>query len=243
MKTPPIRIRLKTGLALLAAGAFMAILTLGSGPGASGSGALTVDKMYARPLAGCQSPGVDDGAYSLIGTKIPAGGMTFRTNPTTFPAALSTLGILAAINSSFATWDSATPQALFVNGGITAARPGANDGINTIGFGNVTNNAVAVTYGWYDRKTSLLTEFDTILSSRYTWAVNAFASGDCGGAPGAFDIRDITTHEAGHIAGLADITQSAGNAQTEFEYVTTGELFKRDLASGDLKGVAVLYGP
>ncbi len=219
------------------------VLIVGSDQARVSSQTHVVDEMFVLAVGGCTSPNADNGAFGLIGTKLPNGGLTFRTNPNTFPAGLKTLDVQNAINSSFATWDSATSSNLFTDGGVTTARPGAADGISTIGFGHIKGKAVAVTFGWFSRKTGLLSEFDTVLSSGYNWATNPLAVGDCGGAIGTFDVQDIATHEVGHVVGLTDLTQTSSNAQTMYGYVAYQELSKRTPASGDLRGVTVLYGP
>ena len=40
-----------------------------------------------------------------------------------------------------------------------------------------------------------------------------------------------------------DLTNSADHAQTMYGYAAKGELYKRDVANGDKKGVTTAYGP
>jgi hypothetical protein len=197
--------------------------------------------MFAQPVANCTGPNADDGAYALNGTNLPAGGLTFKVNQNTFPAGLNVLEAHAAIGAAFVSWDAATTKTLFTHGGSTTATPGSGDGISTVGFKNLKGSVVAITTGWYNRKTNLLTEFDVALNTDYSWDTNLFATGDCGGAAGKFDVLNVVTHEAGHAVGLADVTQAASDAQSMFAYVAYGELTKRMPASGDLNGLAAVY--
>jgi hypothetical protein len=229
-----------SALSIVALGVALLFLT-SHDSGRTRSDAFFVEEMFAQPVANCANPTADDGTFALNGTKLPTGGLTFKVNQNTFPAGLNTLEVHAAIAGSFFTWDFATSKVLFTHGGTTSATPGTGDGVSTIGFKKIKGSAVAVTTGWFNRKTKLLTEFDVALNTNYSWATNLFAFGNCGGEAGKFDIADVMTHEAGHTTGLSDVTPSASNAQTMFAYVAYGELTKRTPAAGDLKGLAALY--
>ncbi len=226
--------------AVVAAAVAAVSVTLGFTTGSDN--ASVVEETYALPVAACTNPGADDGSFALNGTKLPAGGLTYKTNQSTFPAGLSKIEVQGAIGTAFLTWDADTSKALFTNGGTTVATPGLADGVNTVAFKKIKGSAIAVTTGWFDRKTKLLKEFDVALSSSYSWATNPLATGDCGGAAGRFDIRNVMTHEAGHAAGLSDVTSTTSKAQTMFAYVAYGELTKRSLADGDAQAVDILYG-
>lgn len=211
------------------------------GAGGGGGGGNGGGKGGGGTVASCTSPEPDNGAYSLTGIRLP-GQMVYHTNRQSFPSYLTAADVQAAIDSSFAEWDSETAAALFANGGTTSATVGAKDGVNTVGFGP-TGSSVAVATVRYNQKTKVVTEFDIALNPSYAWATNVGATGDCGGVAGAYDVRNIVTHESGHPLGFADLTADADNFQTMFGYSTPQELFKRDLASGDLTGLSALYGP
>jgi len=197
---------------------------------------------YVRPVAACTSPGADDGAYGFTGYKLKSA-LTYQVNQKSFPSYLNAAEVQAAIQSAFATWDGATGASLFTNGGTTTNKIGFQDGVNAVGFRSVGGGTLALTYGWVDRKTKLIKEIDIALATNFNWATNGGASGDCGGAAGAVDVLNIITHEVGHSFGLADLTAASANAQTMYGYAAYRELFKRDLASGDVAGVRALYGP
>jgi hypothetical protein len=240
LRTAHRRGALTSALSIVALGVALLFVASHDGDNAS-SDAFFVEEVFAQPVASCTSPSADDGAFALNGTKLPVGGLTFKVNQNTFPAGLNPLEVHASIAGSFLTWDSATSKVLFTHGGTTNAMPGSSDGISTIAFKKIKGSAVAMTTGWFNRKTKLLTEFDVALNTNYSWATNLLASGDCGGAAGQFDIGNVMTHEAGHATGLSDVTPTASNAQTMFAYVAYGELTKRTPASGDLKGLAAIY--
>ena len=190
----------------------------------------------------CTSPGPDNGAYASTGYKLNKL-YTYKLKTASFPSYLSSAEVQAAIDAAFQTWDSRAGAALFANGGTTTAKINFQDGTNTIGFGPAGKGVVATTYGFVDRKTKVLKEADIVFSTSYTWDTNSGDTGDCGGDGADFDVRDVATHEAGHVVGLNDLTTTGMDAQTMNGYVSKGELFKRDLASGDLAGLAALWGP
>ena len=198
--------------------------------------------LAANPVGSCTSAGTDNQVYSLTGYKFPNTSMTFKTNQSTFPTYMSKSEVQSAIKSAFTTWDGATRRALFVDGGTTTAKANTKDGVNTVAFGNLGGGYVAAAYGWFNTS-NVVIEFDITLSTSYTWATNVTKSGDCGGAANAFDVRNITTHEVGHPIGLNDLYGTSDKAQTMYGYAAYQELYKRTLASGDKKGVLVLFGP
>ncbi|MBI1885189.1 MAG: matrixin family metalloprotease [Chloroflexi bacterium] len=212
-------------------------------PGAAGERLFVHAFYYAGPVATCTSPGPDSGVYKLTGYKLPSTSMVYKTNQNSFPAYLSRSEVQAAIDAAFATWDGATSKALFANGGTTTAKIGWKDNINAVGFRSLSGGYVGMAYGWVNSRTKTLTEFDVALSSNYNWATNIKASGDCGGAANAFDVRSVATHEVGHPVGLNDLNDAADSAQTMYGYLAYQELYKRTLASGDLAGLKALYGP
>lgn len=227
---------------LLGSGITMALLLIATGRAPADSVVLSEHPLFERPLASCASPGADNGAFRLLGPRLPESGAAYRINQKTFPQYLAASEIQAGIDSSFAAWDNATSAALFTKLGTTDARPGFKDGVNTVGFGSVKNGVVAVASMW-SNKSGAMIEFDVTLSTRLAWATNPAGGGDCQGLPAAFDIQNIVTHEAGHVAGLADVYKAGDNAQSMFGYAAPGELFKRTLASGDQAGLASVYGP
>jgi len=221
-----------------------ALLLLIAGRDAPDSGERLViqEILMSANVGTCSAAGTDSLVYGLTGYKLPGSAMTYKLKTASFPSYLNGADVQAAINSSFSAWDAATAKALFTNGGTTTAKVSFKDGTNTVGFGSLNSSTVGMAYGWAD-KNKVLIEFDITLSNTYTWSLNPTATGDCGGVAGKFDVRDIVTHEIGHPVGLADLSATSAHAQTMHGYAAYAELYKRDLAGGDIKGVTTLYGP
>ncbi len=199
--------------------------------------------MDSATVGSCTSAGTDNLAYGLTGYKLPSSAMAYKVKTASFPTYLAASEVQTAITTSFAAWDASTAKALFTSGGTTTAKVSTKDKINTVGFGSLSSGTVGMAYAWYDSKTKIITEFDITLSTGYQWATNTTASGDCGGAAGKFDVRDVIMHEIGHPTGLTDKSSSGDHAQSMYGYAAYQELYKRDIAGGDKQGLTALYGP
>ncbi|EKD22946.1 MAG: matrilysin (Metalloproteinase), partial [uncultured bacterium] len=55
------------------------------------------------------------------------------------------------------------------------------------------------------------------------------------------DFENIATHELGHSTGMNDLYNSSCNLETMFGYASDGETIKRDLHTGDINGINLLY--
>lgn len=113
------------------------------------------------------------------------------------------------------------------------------DDKNVIAFGDYSDsNAIAVTNVWgyfYGPiATREIVEWDMILNARYIWG-NALIN------PSVMDLQNIVTHELGHSAGLSDLYNTSCSQETMYGYSTEGEVTKRSLESGDIKGITTLY--
>ena len=74
-----------------------------------------------------------------------------------------------------------------------------------------------------------------IFNTDYSWSLDASLE------PTKMDFDNIATHELGHAFGLADLYTSSCSIQTMFGYSTEGEISKRTLEQGDIKGIQTLY--
>jgi hypothetical protein len=111
------------------------------------------------------------------------------------------------------------------------------DGSNTIVWGDYPEEGViAVTILWYDNRNKEILEFDVVLDTDYTWTISE------SGISGTMDLQNILTHELGHGAGLNDVYQPPAYQETMYGYADFGEISKRDLHAGDIKGITKLYG-
>jgi len=121
----------------------------------------------------------------------------------------------------------------------TANFDSAMDGRNEVSFGNYpTAGVIAVCRMWgvFSGKASQrqIVEFDIMFDTDYVW-------GDATASSAVMDVQNIATHELGHgLAGLDDIYTNS--ELTMYAYSTYGEILKRDLAAGDIKGVQANYG-
>lgn len=122
---------------------------------------------------------------------------------------------------------------------ILTADTTAPDNANEVYFAAIDSpGAIAVTIVWgvfsgptFQRK---LVEWDQIYDDvDYPWSAT--------GATNKMDFENIATHELGHSVGLADLYNSVCAEETMYGYGAFGETKKRDLNTGDIKGVNGLY--
>ena len=66
-----------------------------------------------------------------------------------------------------------------------------------------------------------------------TWSVS--------GAEEAFDVRNVLTHEFGHVAGLGHVNAPKDGCLTMYKLAGRGEIQKRTLGLGDKRGMDALY--
>lgn len=161
-------------------------------------------------------------------------------NPTN--SALDPNLIQLSFGNAVTEWESHSSPAIFGKGILNAnAAYQANqtDNLNTVTFGLYPDvNVIAVTnvWGYFGGALSsrAIVEWDMLFNTNYNW-------GDASTNPNLMDLQNIATHELGHSAGLADLYSTACNNETMFGYSTTGEITKRDLNTGDIKGIQSLY--
>lgn len=113
------------------------------------------------------------------------------------------------------------------------------DNKNVVSFGPYSDsNAIAVTTVWGyffgAPSTREIIEWDMLFNISYQF-------GDATVNPQVMDLQNIATHELGHSAGMGDLYSSSCSIQTMFGYSGYGEIIKRDLANGDIKGIKKLY--
>jgi hypothetical protein len=175
--------------------------------------------------------------YGLAGWHIPAGGITWKLNPSTVPASVGVSAALTAMTNAFSTWTGADSQKVFVYGGTTSVTRQRLDYVNAVLWGRVSGNAIAITYIRYYTSTGVVADVDTVFNSRSPWAVFDATNGDqCQSTPDAYDVQDIATHEFGHWVGLDDLYSSVDRDLTMYGYGAGGELKKRTLGLGDING-------
>jgi len=164
----------------------------------------------------------------------------------------------AAVDASFAAWDSATTAPLFTAGGAGPAHASsldnAMDGVNSITWEDLTSSypgAIAVTFIWSSRVTKRIAEVDTVLNNGpgFSWSYtppecdpSQYLCNPSNTGLATYDVRDILTHEVGHWLELGDLYKSADSELTMYGYGTVGERKKDSLGKGDCLGVTSIYG-
>lgn len=120
------------------------------------------------------------------------------------------------------------------------------DGKNEMVFGDYPQTgviAVAVTWGYYTGKPSQrkIIEFDILFDTDYDWY--DCTKENCTVANKGMDLQNIATHEIGHGIGLSDLYKAECSEETMYGYSWEGDIQKRDLNTGDIAGLHILYGP
>lgn len=174
----------------------------------------------------------------------PNGRATIHYNVYPFGSrtSLSVDQITQAIAAAFATWQRAAPALEFVYDGIASKPPTDADGVNTVGFGTGVFTGTATDSGH-------ITESDIYLgASPYVWHPCEQRDDSCTPANdgGELDLEAITTHEAGHLLWLRDMTDETLERELTMHPGTGAQLTSTDrfwntLALGDVLGIRALY--
>ncbi len=150
-----------------------------------------------------------------------------------------------AVKASFSTWEKVECSFIDFNyGGTTEVKETGfeshydPDFKNTLvwvesGWPSELSDSYAVTIPAFDQNTGQIVDADIEFNgTQFKWS--ARAEGESGKA----DIQNIATHEIGHVIGL---NHPQDQDATMFPYGVMGEIFKRTLASDDIKGACDIY--
>lgn len=201
---------------------------------------------YAKPDKPGKPPKEEpepEGSYKLTGLYL-SGNAEYYVNVAGAPA-----GAVDEIYYSFEAWDDeVTNTELFSNSfGSTSASGLRRDGQNTISWVKVApRRIIAVTSMWYldDGNPATLNpivEFDIAFNAFLEWGIDADGEGGDYLLYGAYDVRNIGTHEVGHVVGLADLYEDKNSELTMYGYGSTGQTIKISLAGGDIEGANYIY--
>lgn len=194
-------------------------------------------KNFAKPAPDISRNGADS-CYTYI-----ANGAKWKTtesyviNPT--GSTLNSTFVQQAIDNGVVEWERYGGSNIFGLSSIDTAVGLGFDDKNVVNFGPYSdNNAIAVTtvWGYFSSAPSTreIVEWDMLFNNYYTY-------GDASVNTSVMDLQNIATHELGHSAGMGDLSSMSCSAQTMFGYSGYGEIIKRDLANGDIKGIRKLY--
>jgi len=154
-------------------------------------------------------------------------------------------GSVGEIEDAFEAWDTVTSTVLFdapVVDSYVGPSVDVPDYMNTVSWRMVVPpRVVAVTFIWYDPKTFEMVDCDVVMNTKQDWGIDPDGEGP-ERLKGAFDVRNIVTHEAGHVVGLDDLYDEIYSELTMYGYSSKGETKKISLENGDVLGCQALYG-
>lgn len=210
---------------------------------------------YEHPAKGKPTPTPEDKVYDyylLLGpmwdlSQYPAG-VPYVINPTGAP-----VGAELEVKAAFEAWDAATSAELFGDSPVIDGNSwwGREDGKNNVSWQVIPDGRViAGTWIWYfdnDGSGTMTTgdvikETDIVFNASQKWGIDADGEGTTYKLSRMYDVRNIGTHEVGHVVGLDDIYESKYSEITMYGYSSKGETKKISLAIGDIDGTAALYG-
>jgi Matrixin/Carboxypeptidase regulatory-like domain len=156
-----------------------------------------------------------------------------------------------AVGRAFATWQAVPTSAItYQFAGATAAVPGRDDGVSTLGFQSRPDmdRVLAATSFLVDASTGALIESDIFFNSAFAWSVAP------AGEANRFDLESIALHEIGHLSGLAhsalgetELRDGGGRRVLASEAVmfpiafAAGTIAGRTLKADDIAGISDLY--
>jgi len=190
--------------------------------------------------------------YLLLGPKWDlskySDGVPYVINPSGAPA-----GAELEVKAAFEAWDAATGAELFNDSPQINPNSwwGKQDGKNNVSWQVIAGGGIiAGTWLWYldndDSGTMSpgdeILETDIVFNASQRWGIDPDGEGKAYKLTNMFDVRNIATHEAGHVVGLDDLYDSVYSEITMYGYSAKGETKKISLEVGDVNGTKALYG-
>ncbi len=155
---------------------------------------------------------------------------------------LNSTDLFNILDNGITKWETAAQNTSVLGAGaLTTATLAAGDDINGnnevefADLGSTGTIAVTTVWGYFSGPTFAreIVEWDMEFNTGFGWATDGNLS--------KMDFDNIATHELGHAFGLADLYTSSCEQETMYGYADFGEIIKRDLGSGDIAGINVLY--
>jgi len=186
----------------------------------------------------------DYDTYALLGLRWSGTPVDYEIDPDHAPD-----GSVGEIEAAFEAWDAVTSTELFDDDVIVDSSTGPSvnspDGVNTVSWRRVVPpSVIAVTFIWYDPETEpygTIVDCDVVMNTKHDWGIDPDGEGP-ERLKRAFDVRNIVTHEAGHVVGLDDLYDDIYSELTMYGYSSKGETKKISLENGDVLGCQELYG-
>ncbi|MBI4215982.1 MAG: matrixin family metalloprotease [Chloroflexi bacterium] len=194
---------------------------------------------------------VDNTYYQLLGpkwdlAKYPSG-VPYIVNPSGGPA-----GAVAEVRAGLEAWDAATGVELFNDSPTIDSNSwwGKLDGKNNVSWQVIGDGRViAGVWVWYQDNDGSGTmsagdevlETDMVFNTSVRWGIDPDGEGPT--KIKVYDVRNIATHEGGHVVGLDDLYSDAYRDLTMYGYSSKGETRKISLEVGDISGTQALYDP
>jgi hypothetical protein len=143
----------------------------------------------------------------------------------------------AAVTAAFETWDSELSLNLFQAASPITDCTGAAGKVQWASLGPGVVGQASLTFGTPDfsTKTIPITGFTIALNKDVpNWAVSA--------ASGNYGVRDVLTHEAGHVLGLDDLNALKDMCLSMFRAAFTSDPRMQTPGHGDKLGAHAIYG-
>jgi hypothetical protein len=186
------------------------------------------------------TPGTDTyNVYAYSGIHWKAGSfVTYSVNIKGAPT-----GAITEVAAAFETWDTEIGDLFNDNVAVAGVKLVGSkfDGKNVVSWGRLGRGIIAQTTVWYYTSNLEIAEFGMVFSTAYKWGIDADGEGTQYTLTGAFDVRDIATHEAGHTLMLDDLYMTEASALTMYGYGDFGETYAISLGAGDRSGVKAIY--
>jgi len=113
------------------------------------------------------------------------------------------------------------------------------DGVNVVSFGALPQHYLGLTCYWYDPNTKRAIEADVKLNSYWhPWFADSSVPKGCSGR---FGVEATTTHEMGHVFGLAHVSMKLHGELTMAPAMGPCTLGPARLGKGDILGLASQY--
>ena len=115
---------------------------------------------------------------------------------------------------------------------------GSPDGVNVVGFGDLSMGTLAVTCSWYIPSTNTSTESDMRINKvDYTWTLHS-EDPDC---RNRYGLESVATHEFGHVFGLGHVSEAEHPTLTMSTQIGPCDGSASTLGLGDVRGMRAMY--